>query len=119
MKAPLKIATTAALLMSGSVLMSSAALAGTSTPSEFRGYQACLKANADAVRGLVPERTYLIDESAQSRTYYINATAWQNGERVEVGMSCETNRSGRLIENKGVSLTRYAPASEAIQVAGK
>jgi len=119
MKSPLKIVTTTALLMSGSVLLSSAALAGTSTPNEFRGYKACLEANADSFRGLVPERTYLVNDSEQSRTYYINATAWQNGERVEVGMSCETNKAGRLIENKGVRLTRYAPASDTVQVAGK
>ena len=111
-KSPLMIAAAASLL-------SASAFAGTSTPAEFRGYQACLEANEDQFRGLVAERNYLIRNNADSRTYYINATAWENGERVDVGFSCETSRNGRLLTNNGASYTRYATAATSVQVAGK
>jgi hypothetical protein len=110
-KSPLMIAAAAALL-------SAAAGAVTSSPSEFRGYQACLDANEGDFQGLVTDRNYLIREEENSRTYYINATAWENGERVEVGFSCETTRSGKLLSNQGASHTQYAAAPDDVQVAG-
>jgi hypothetical protein len=33
------------------------------SPAEQRGYQACLEANQDAFRSLIPERHYLINET--------------------------------------------------------
>ncbi len=111
-KSPLMIvAATAALL-------SATAGAVTSSPSEYRGYQACLEANEGEFRGLVTDRNYLIREDENSRTYYINATAWENGERVNVGISCATSKSGKLLTNNGATYTRYAPASDSVQVAG-
>ncbi len=117
-KSPLTIAAAAALLSTAGLLLSPAAGAVTSSASEFRGYQACLEAHQDAFRGLVTERTYLVQQKADSRTYYINATAWDNGERVEVGFSCETTRSGKLLSKNAVANTRYAAASDSVQVAG-
>jgi hypothetical protein len=119
MKSPLMIAATAAALLSGTALMSGTAAAETSTPSEFRGYQACLAANEDAFRGLVPERQYLISRTDEKSTYYINATAWENGERVDVAFSCETTPNGQLISAQVTADTRYAAASDAMQVAGQ
>lgn len=119
MKSSLKIAATTATLLSGAVLFSGTAAAGTSTPSEFRGYQACLEANEDAFSGLVPERRYLISRTSEKSTYYINATAWENGKRVDVAFSCDTTPSGRLISNQGAAYTRYAAASDAMQVAAQ
>lgn len=114
MKAPLLIAATAAATLSVN------ALAVTSSPSEFRGYEACLAANEGEFRGLVTERDYLIAETDTGRTYYINATAWKDGARVEVGFTCQTNRAGRLVQNDGASYTRYTPANPGtVQVAGK
>ncbi len=110
-KSPLMIAAAAALL-------SATAVAQTSSDSEFRGYQACLEANESEFTGLVTEREYLISNNADSRSYYINATAWEDGQRVEVGFSCETTKSGRLLSNNGVAYTHYAAASDAVQVAG-
>ena len=119
MKSRLMIAATAAALLSGTVLVSGTAAAQTSTPSEFRGYKACLEANEDAFRGLVPERNYLISRTAEKNTYYINATAWENGTRVDVAFSCETTPNGRLVSNQGPAYTRYATASDSIQVAAQ
>ena len=91
------------------------------SPAEQRGYQACLEANQDAFRGLIPERHYLINETDAGRTYYINATAWEDGERVNVAFACETNASGRLTDNLGMTYNRFVPASEgrvSVEVAG-
>jgi hypothetical protein len=89
------------------------------SPAEQRGYQACLEANQDAFRSLIPERHYLINETDAGRTYYINATAWEAGERVNVAFSCETNRGGRLQVNRGAAYTHYAPVLNPVQVAGQ
>lgn len=113
MKAPLMIAATVAATLSVS------AMANTSTPSEFRGYQACLEANNSEFKGLVPERNYLIERTSEGRNYYINATAWENGKRVDVGFSCQTTSSGRLLATRSTGNTRYLPANPAVQVAGK
>ena len=110
-KSPLMIAAAAALL-------SATAAAGTSSPGEVRGYQACLEANENQFRGLIVDRKYLIRDTEDSRTYYINATAWEEGERVKVGFSCETSRTGRLLTNNGAAYTHYAPAGRSVQVAG-
>ncbi len=112
-KSPLMIAAAAAAALS-----SAAAVAVTSTPSEYRGYQACLEANESQFSGLMTKRNYLIREDDNTRTYYINATVWENGERVEVGFSCETSKNGRLLSNNGAAYTHYAPASDSVQVAG-
>lgn len=90
-----------------------------STPSEMRGYQACLDASAQDYRGLVTNRTYLIEKRADQRTYYINATAWQDGERVNVGLRCETDRNGRLITAAEPTNARYVPAGSTVQIAGQ
>ena len=111
-KSPLMIAAAAALL-------SGTAVAKVSTDSEFRGYQACLEANQDAFSGLVPEREYLISNNEDTRSYYINATAWENGQRVDVSFSCDTSKSGRLLTNNGASYSHYAAAPSSVQVAGK
>ena len=113
MKAPLLIAATAAAVLSMN------AQGGISTPSENRGYEACLAANEGEFQSLRAERDYLIAETDAGRTYYINATTLKDGERVAVGFTCQTNRQGRLLLNEGASYTRYAPAAAGIQVAGK
>jgi hypothetical protein len=114
MKTPILIAAAAA------ALIAAGAHAGPrSTPSELRGYQACVDANADHYRGLRFERTYLINQTDTGRTYYLNATAWENGERVGLGFRCETNRTGRLIEASNPSYVQYVPAADSVQVASQ
>ena len=115
MKAPVILAATAALAL----FLGSPAEAR-STPSEMRGYNACLEAAGADLQGLVLERTYLIDTRNDQRTYYINGTAWTAGERVDVGLSCTTTRSGRLISASAPTFARYVPASDAgVQVASQ
>jgi hypothetical protein len=110
-KSPLMIAAAAALL-------SATAAANPIGPMEQRGYDACLKANESEFRGLKVDREYLIRNNEDTRTYYINATAWENGERAQVGFSCETTRRGKLLNSSGIVNAHYAPAP-SVQVAGK
>jgi hypothetical protein len=113
--------TTLILLAAASTaLIAGSVNARPSSPGEIRGYQNCLAANENDFRGLIPARTYLLEERADERVYYINATAWQDGERVDVGMSCRTSPTGRLLENLGASFTRYVPnAASPVQIARK
>ena len=94
--------------------------AAASSPAEHRGYEACLSATADSLQGLTTERSYLLSNSADQRTYYINATAWQDGQRAQVGITCATSKSGRDVLSHAVTDNRYAAASsDGIQVAGQ
>ncbi|MGE0623600.1 MAG: hypothetical protein AB7I04_15805 [Pseudomonadales bacterium] len=114
MKAPLIFATVTALTFS-----LGAQAETRSTPSELRGYQACLDAATKDARGLVTDRTYLIDQRDGKRTYYINATAWENGARVDVAYSCQTSLSGRLLTTFEPTASRYVPAASSVQIAGQ
>lgn len=114
MKAPLILAATAVL----TVTLAAQADAR-STPSELRGYEACLDASTTTLQGVVPDRTYLVDQRDDERTYYINATAWEEGARVNVGFRCQTNLSGRLLSSAEPAYTRYVPASATVQIAGQ
>lgn len=112
MKAPLILITATAL----TVAMGAQAETR-STPSELRGYQACLDASTADMQGVVTGRTYLIDQRDGQRTYYINATAWENGKRVEVGIRCQTSLSGRLLTAFEPTASRYVPAEPTVQIA--
>jgi len=114
MKTPLILAAITALTFS-----LGAEAQSRSTPSEIRGYQACLNNAASDVQGLVTDRTYLIDQRDGTRTYYINGTAWENGERVDVAFSCETSLGGRLITVFEPTASRYVPVEPAVQIAGQ
>jgi len=118
MKAPTLTATaTTAILLAG--LTSGVAYAKPGSPAEIRGYNACLAANETSYRGLVPAKDYLLQETDTLRTYYINATAWKDGDRVDVALSCDTSLSGRMLTNRGGSYTHYVPASDPVQIAGQ
>ncbi|MEJ2088395.1 MAG: hypothetical protein P8Y69_07960 [Gammaproteobacteria bacterium] len=119
MKVPL-IPTLAAVAAVATLSVGATAYAGQkSSTSEMRGYQACLDANKEDFRGLTPAREYLLADSNGLRTYYINATAWQDGERVSVGFTCTTSLHGRMVDNAGASFTRYVPSHEQpVRVAG-
>jgi len=116
MKAPILIAATAA------ATIALGAHAQLSSPSEFRGYQACLEANADGLSGLTPEREYLLAQTDEGQVYYINATAWEDGERVNLAFSCATTAGGYLTSNLGTTYNRFVPAEKgrvAVEVARK
>ena len=117
----MKAATLTTAIAATTLAFAAGVQAGPSTPSEIRGYEACLDANSDGLRGLTPERYYLLADTDTGRTYYINATAWEDGERVNVAFACETNASGRLTDNLGMTYNRFVPASEgrvSVEVAG-
>ena len=117
MKALSYLAATAALT---TVAFAPASFATPSTHAELRGYQACLEANEEGFTGLRTQRNYMFTKTETGRTYYINATAWQNGERVKIGFSCDTTSNGRLVQNQGVSYNHFVASSRApAQVAGK
>jgi hypothetical protein len=109
------------LLIAAAVTFSASVQAEPSSPSEFRGYQACLEANEAQLNGLTTERDYLLGQTDEGRVYYINGTAWEEGERVAVGISCETMPNGLVTHNAGVSNSRFVQASEGrvkVEVAG-
>ena len=113
MKAPLILTTTLLALTLG------VQAEARSTPSEMRGYEACLNNSAADYKGLVTERTYLVDQRDGQRTYYINATAWDNGQRVNVSFRCETNLSGRLLSAAEPANGRFVSAGDTVQIAGQ
>lgn len=112
------------LTLTAAVTLAAALPAAAGTPSqlsELRGYNTCLSTHANEYRGLTTARTYLMADNGASRTYYINATAWQDGERVPVGITCDTTRDGRELLSTAVTATRFASAEEVggVQVAGQ
>ena len=116
MKAPIYLAAAALI----SVAFAPASFAAPSTHAELRGYQACLEANQDGFTGLSTQRNYMLSKTDTGRTYYINATAWQDGQRVKISFSCETTDAGKLVQNQGVSYTHFVSATRTpVQVASK
>ena len=109
------IAAGTALLISGS------ALADYSTPSEIRGYNACLKQISKESDGLVTARQYLISRDGADANYYINATRWQDGKRDAVRFNCATTLGGKKVVSVLTEAGRFAqaPAQPAqLEVAG-
>lgn len=89
----------------------SAASAATSSPSDHRGYQTCVKAlDTESLSGVVFPRVYYIAHQAEAKTYYLNATAWQNGERVVKRITCETSANGRQVTSFATNDGRFALA---------
>lgn len=111
------------LLLAGafaSTLSLSAFAAGPSSPSEYRGYSACLDSVSDQFESLTPARTYLLSRTGDSRTYYINASSWQDGERVTIGLRCDTSANGREVLSSTVTPDRFAIADRrGVQVAAQ
>lgn len=100
--------------------LSLSAVAAPSSPSEYRGYTACLDSLPAQYDNLTPARNYYLSRSADGRTYYINASHWQNGERVNVGLRCDTTASGREVLSSTVSANRFAIADRrGVQVASQ
>lgn len=94
----------------GAVLVAGASLAAFAQPSnpvELRGYSTCIDAAQTQVTGLVTTREYFINRSAAKRQYFINGTAWDAGDRVDVRVACETSRSGRKLLDLAVDQGRF------------
>ena len=107
MKTALTIVATAALAATAS------AQAGFSSPSEDRGYQACVSAVKNDYRNFIAKRDYYIREADGTRTFYINATALERGERVPVGITCATSTSGRKVLSTDTTFALFVPATGA------
>ena len=72
-------------------------------------------------QGLVFARLHYLNREAGSNTYFINASAWEQGERVGLKSACETTKNGRRILALETSYGRWkdAPAGRVdIEVAG-
>ena len=99
------------LLIAGiaaTTMMAATAQAKISSASELRGYEACVDAAAPEFNGLKLNRVYYLNEAGDKNTYYLNGTAWQNGERVDVRISCDTSTNGYDLLNQTTNIGRYA-----------
>ena len=92
-----------------------------SSVSEFRGYTACLDAEAGNFEKLVPARTYYLNKDGASHTYYINTRARQDGVWSTVGISCDTSRNGREVLSSRTVDSRFAAVAPSgdVQIAGQ
>lgn len=63
----------------------------------MRGYERCLAAVTGERRGLVADRIYLLEQSAERNASFINASRRESGERASVRVNCETTRNGRRL----------------------
>ena len=78
-----------------------------STNTEFRGYENCVSAAEGETRGLVTSREYFIHRTPDMNQYFINASAWNDGERVKVRVACDTSRNGRKLIDFSVADGSY------------
>ena len=88
---------------------STGATAANSSPAEMRGFNNCVAAfDTGNLSGVTVPRVYYITANAESKTYYVNASAWQDGVRVAKRVTCETSRSGREVYSVQSADGRYA-----------
>ena len=99
----------AALLGSAVILASFAAdvEAKPSNAAEFRGYENCVDAADADLAGLVTSREYFINRTPEMNQYFINGTAWDQGDRVQVRVACDTTRNGRQLLEFDVAQGTY------------
>ena len=112
---------TLTVLSALTILLASAAQARPSQPSEFRGFETCIDAaKAEFTNGFVSPRTYLIDRDGADNVYFINASAWQAGDRALLRITCETSRNGRDLLAYTSAPGRFIPqrGQVSIEMAG-
>ena len=100
----------AAAILGAAALLSTLsvdAVAKTSSAPEYRGYANCVEAADGDLSGLVTGRDYFINRTPESNQYFINGTAWAEGERVEVRVQCDTSRNGRQLLDVSVAEGTY------------
>lgn len=88
------------VLAASAVIASGAALAERSFPSEAAGYATCsskIKKVLPSRSGVIFSRWHYVAEFDDSRRYYINFSAWDNRQRVQMRSECETNRIGNRV----------------------
>ena len=80
------------------VAFTAVAEARTSTSAEIRGYNSCVAEAKKDSNGLVVGKEYMIDKRGNNTRYYVNGTRWEDGERNDVRVACETAvRGHRLV----------------------
>ncbi|MCR9276393.1 MAG: hypothetical protein NXH85_00365 [Pseudomonadaceae bacterium] len=109
------------LIITGTLLAGSAALAAPATAGEKRGYYNCVKSAASEARGFYTAGSYYINKTDDARSFYINAGAWIGDKREPVRVSCDTSLSGNRVLSVNVAPGRFAPATnvETFEVASK
>lgn len=81
----------------GLIAFSAVAEARTSSSSEIRGYNTCVAEAKKDSNGLVVGKQYLIDKRGNNTRYYVNGTRWEDGERNDVRVACETAARGHQL----------------------
>lgn len=106
------IATIAAV----AAVFSATAQAKLSSTSEFRGYNNCLEAATTPYEGVVADRAYYLSRAGSARTYYINVTAWDSGERVNLRITCDTSTNGRELLRSSIDSGRFKQARPTVHI---
>ena len=110
-----------ATVAAAAAVFTASAQAGTSSSSEFRGYNNCLEAASMPYKGVVADRAYYLNRAGSAQTYYINVTAWDNGDRVNLRITCDTSTNGRELLRSSIDSGRFqlARPSVRVEVAGQ
>lgn len=79
------------------VLLGNQAYAGSYL--DDRGYRECERTLTEEFgdSGVMFKRHYMVKRTEQDRTFYINKTVWNDGERMPVASTCVTSVNGRQI----------------------
>lgn len=95
--------------------------ANAQTGRELKGLNTCLTASESQFDGLEASSDYYFTRTDHANQYYINGTALENGERVDVRISCETSRNGRALLTQSSSPGRFTedPSTRIIEIADK
>ncbi len=110
--------TLASTSLVAAAFIAASASAELSTPNELKGYNACLEAAELKHDGLVPNRHYLLDRSGDGNTFYVNATAWHDGDRTRLRISCDTRSNGRL-QTVSIEEGSFTARASVVEIAAK
>lgn len=88
-------------------------------PIDQRGYDTCVNDVArDYSRhaGLMHARYYFLARDDTARTYFVNSTAWQEGDRVNLRTRCRTDLYGRDLLARETELGRWVQRRGVVSV---
>ena len=105
-----------ATVAAAAAVFTASAQAGTSSSSEFRGYNNCLEAASMPYKGVVADRAYYLSRAGSAQTYYINVTAWDSGDRVNLRITCDTSTNGRELLRSSIDSGRFQLARPKVRV---
>lgn len=91
----------------------------TANPLTDRGYGNCVDDLEEAFpqhARLVHARYYYHAIGAGDMTYYVNSTAWQDGDRVALRTLCLTDRFGHQLLNRDTEPGRWARSRATVTV---